>query len=78
MTQSDDTKPESRPKSTHGGHRTGNGRKPSPFGSPVAKKIPRNLLPVPVQSQSKRIPRKYNGINKKWISIYLSKNAGYI
>lgn len=46
MTQSDDTKPESRPKSTHGGRRAGSGRKPSPFGSPVAKKIPRNLLPM--------------------------------
>lgn len=46
MTQSTDAKPESCPKSTHGGRRAGSGRKPSPFGSPVAKKIPRNLLPM--------------------------------
>lgn len=46
MIQSNDTKPDSQPKFTHGGRRAGSGRKPSPFGSPVAKKIPRNLLPT--------------------------------
>lgn len=46
MTQPDDTKLKSRPKTTHGGRRSGSGRKPSPFGGSVAKKIPKNLLPM--------------------------------